>query len=142
MRSGSWPITTTTGDSPAARARRTARRTSDSPSSCNSILFRPGPMRRDAPAARITPATREGRSVAGGMDRGLPIPQGSGMATGTHSEDFGDNRQRYLLGAVGPDVQADRPVHPRIVDRSFDREVPQHPLGALPRSEHANVGDG
>src|SRR5207253_657517 len=132
-RSTSWPSTTITGESPAATARRAARRSSDSPSSWSSILLRPAPMRRDAPAARITPATR-GRSVWRGMDRGGTLTQRVGPPPGPHGQHLGDHRKRYLLGAVGADVETDGPEDPRFIDRPGRAQAANDahdPLGAL-----------
>src|SRR5690348_15673690 len=140
IRSGSWPITTTTGESPAESARRTTRRISDSPSSSRSILF--FPMRLDAPAARITPATWSGEgSVRRGMDRGLAVAQRPGAATRAHCENLGNHGERYLLRPVGADVEAHRAVHARVVHRApLGREVPENALGTLTRAQHSDVG--
>src|SRR5881296_186221 len=138
-RSPSWPMTTTTGESPAARARRAARRISDSPSSWSSILF--WPMRREAPAARITPATRR-VSVGRGMDRRLALAQRAGTPAGAHREDLGNHRQRHLLRPVGADVETDGPVHETLVHGRRSSDVLEDALGALARPEHADVGDG
>src|SRR2546426_8137592 len=138
-RSASWPITTTTGDSPAPRARFAARRIKDSPSSTSSILFLP--MRRDAPAARITPATRGG-SVARGMNGGTALPQRPGPASGAHREHLRNHGECHLLRAVGPDVQAHGPVHPRLVHRPLAGQVSEDALRALARAQHYDISDG
>src|SRR5256886_13572418 len=114
--SASCPRTTITGESPAASARRAARRSSDSPSSWSSILLRPAPMRRDAQAARITPAT-PGGSVKRGMDRRGALAQRLGPPPGPHRQHLGDHCERDLLGAVGADVQTDGSEDPRLIDR-------------------------
>src|SRR5207249_1630095 len=128
--SASCPSTTITGESPAATARRAARRSSDSPSSWSSILLRPAPMRREAPAARITPATPEG-SVGRGMDRRLTLAQRVGPSPGPHGQHLGDHGQRYLLGAVGADVETDGPEDPCFIDRPGRAQVVHDALGAL-----------
>src|SRR6266545_738939 len=138
-RSASWPITTTTGESPAARARWAARRISDSPSSWSSILFLP--MRREAPAASITPATRS-MSVGGGMDRRRALTQRPGPPARAHREDLGDHRQRHLLRPVGADVEAHGPVHPTLVHARRGGDILEDALGALARPEHPDVRDG
>src|SRR3989475_7973111 len=142
----SWPSTITTGESPASRARRAVRRTSDSPSSSSSILLRP--MRREAPAASTTPATRSAGagappSIRGGMDRRLALAQRVGPPTRAHGQDLRDDGQRDLLRPVGPDVEAHGAVDPRCValaERPRRAQSLEHPLGALPRSQHPDVG--
>src|SRR2546426_8687017 len=64
-------------------------------------------MRRDAPAARITPAMREG-SVGRGMDGGPSFPERPGPPPGADREDLRDDGKRHLLRAVRPDVQPHR----------------------------------
>src|SRR5437588_10869646 len=139
-RSASWPSTTTTGDSPAVSARRTARRTSGSPSSSSSLLFRPGPMRREAPAASTTPATRSGL-VRRGMNGREPLAERPRSPAGAHREHLREHGHRHLFGAVGPDVEAHGPVHTPLVHWALRGEVAQHPISALAGAQHADVGD-
>src|SRR5690349_23894402 len=142
MRSGSCPITTTTGDRPAASAWRTMRRISDSPSSSSSNLFLP--IRRDAPAARITPATRT-PSVGRGMDRDGALAERPSPAPGAHRENLRDHREGDLLRAVRPDVQPDGAIHAALVQRPPPPpggEVAKDPLGALPRTQQPDLRHG
>src|SRR5438270_4324286 len=139
--SASCPSTTITGESPAATARRAARRSSDSPSSWSNILLRPAPMRREAPAARITPATPAG-SVGRGMDRRGTLTQRVGPPPGPHGQHLGDHRERHLLGAVGADVETDGPEDPPFIDRPGRAQVVHDALGALARPQHADEGRG
>src|SRR5712691_11353884 len=135
-RSASWPSTITTGESPASRARRAARRTSDSPSSSSSILFRP--MRREAPAASTMPATRGAGPprppppLRGGLDRRPALAQRGGPPARAYRQDLRDDGQRALLRPVGPDVEAHGAVDPRCVALA-ERPPPraqglEHPL--------------
>src|SRR5438309_5471710 len=145
-RSTSWPSTITTGARPASTARRAARRTSDSPSSSSNILLRP--MRREAPAASTMPATRgagaRAGSLRGGMDRRLALAQRVHAAARAHGQDLRDDGQRDLLRPVGPDVEAHGAVDPRCValaEGGGGAQDLEHPLGALARSQHPDVGD-
>src|SRR2546430_11450200 len=111
--SASCPSTTITGDSPAASARRAARRSSDSPSSWSSILLRPAPMRRDAPAARITPATRGG-SVKRGMDPRPALAQPGRPPPPPHGQHLGGPCRRGLLCALRACIETHGAQDPRL----------------------------
>src|ERR1043166_2875919 len=103
-----------------------------------SILLRP--MRREAPAARITPAAVKRLDVVG-MDRDRALAHRARPPAGANREQLGDDAERHLLRAVGPDIQAYRPVDSvplRLVKLALCREVDEDPLGALPRAEHAD----
>src|SRR5437763_11220919 len=128
--SASCPSTTITGDSPAASARRAARRSSDSAASWSSILLRPAPMRRDAPAPRITPATRGG-SVKRGMDRRRALAQRVGPPPGAHGQHLGDDCEGDLLGADGADVETDGLADSPLIYRPCRAHVAHDALGAL-----------
>src|SRR5207245_8180563 len=133
------PSTPRRGASPASRARRAARRTSASPSGSSNILLRP--MRRGAPAASATPATRGAgapSSLRSGMDRRLALAQRVGPPTRAHRQDLRDDGQRDLLRPVGPDVEAHGAVDPRrvaLAERGGRTQDLEHPLRALARSQ-------
>src|SRR3989441_1691583 len=79
------------------------------------------------------------------MDRRLALPQRVHAAARAHGQDLRDDGQRDLLRPVGPDVEAHGAVDPRCVALA-ERPPPraqslEHPLGALARSQHPDVGD-
>src|SRR5262249_5606535 len=133
-RSASCPRTTATGSRPAARAVRAARRTSDSPSNERSSLFRP--RRAERPAARTTPGMPGPASA--GMDRPFLLAQRPGRARSADREQLRHDRERDLLRALRPEVEADR-GEDALAGPGADLRKDLGP--ARPRTEETHVGN-
>src|SRR5882672_2678865 len=58
----------------------------------------------------------------------------AGARWGELALDLGDDRERELLRCLGAELEADRSVNPRLVERAGDQA-----LGPRPRAEHADV---
>src|SRR5262245_2713826 len=96
-----------TGSTPASATRLTARCTSVSPSSSTNSLLRP--IRVDVPAASTMPATRS--TSSGDMDGGSSFTKMTGLLARVDGQQFGQDADGDLLGAVGPHIKADRAEH-------------------------------
>src|ERR1700674_1883026 len=116
------PSTTSSGARPPASARRTAPRSTLSPSSSNSSLLHP--MRLEVPAASSTPAT-----VSTGMDRLLPRREMARLSPGGEGEQLGDDADRDLSRPVGAQIEAKRAEHPLPLGRAVARREAPLPGG-------------